>query len=129
MFIASVMPSSYLILLCPLLLLFLIFPSIRDFSNESSVHIRWPKYCSFSISPSSEYSELISLKIDWLDLAVQVTFRILLQHHNSKASILWCSAFPYGPVFTTMCDHWEDHSRNYMDLCQQSTCSAFQHTV
>ena len=70
-----------------------IFPSIRDFSNQSSVHIRWPKYWSFSISPSSEYSELISLKIDWFDLAVQGTFRSLLQHQSSKASVLWCSAF------------------------------------
>ena len=89
------MPSS-LILWCPLLVLPSIFPSIRDFSNESSVHIRWPKYWSFifSISPSSECSGLISLKIDWFDLlAVQRTFSSLLQHHSSKASILWHSAF------------------------------------
>ena len=76
MFTASVMPSSYLILLRPLLLLFLIFPSIRDFSNESSVHNRWPKYCSFSISPSNEYSGLISFRIDWFDLlAAQGTLK------------------------------------------------------
>ena len=90
------MLSSHLILWRPLLLLPSIFPSIRDFSNESSVHIRWPKYWSFSFSasPSSEYSGLISLKIDWFHLlAVQETFRSLLQHHSSKASILWCSAF------------------------------------
>ena len=96
MSIASVMQSSHLILWCPLLLLPSIFPSIRDFSNEPSVHIRWPKYWSFSfsVSPSSEYSRLISLKIDWFDLlALQGTFRSLLQHHSSKASILWCSAF------------------------------------
>ena len=94
MFIASVM-SSNLILWHPFLLPS-IFPNIRDFSHESSVHIRWPKYWSFSfsISPSSEYSGLISLKIDWLDLlAVQGTFRSLLQHHSLKAWILWPSAF------------------------------------
>ena len=96
MFIASVMPPSHLILWRPLLLLPSIFPSIRDFSNESSVHIRWPKYWSFSfsISPSSEYLGLISLKIDWFDLlAVQGILRSLLQHHSPKTSILWCSAF------------------------------------
>ena len=96
MFIALVMLSSHLILWRPLLLLPSIFPSIRDFSNESSVHIRWVKYqsFSFSISPSSEYSGLRSLKSDWFDLlAVQETLRSLLQHHSSKASILRHSAF------------------------------------
>ena len=95
MAIASVMPSNHLILCHPLLLP-LIFPSIRVFSNESVLHIRWPKYWSFSfsVSPSSEYSGLISFKIDWLDLlAVQGTLKSLLQHHSSKASILWRSAF------------------------------------
>ena len=92
MYIALEMPSSLLILRCPLLLPS-IFPSIRGFSNEFSVYIRWPKYWSLSISPSSEYSGLISLKTDWFDLAVQGTFRSLLQHHSLKASILWCSAF------------------------------------
>ena len=90
------MPSNHLILCCPLLLLPTIFPSIRVFSNESVVHIRWPKYWSFSfsISPSNEYSELISFRMDWLDLlAVQGTLKSLLQHHSSKASILRCSAF------------------------------------
>ena len=89
-----VMPSSHLIMLwCPLLLLPSIFPSIGDFSNELSVCIRWPKYWnfSFSISPSKEYSGLISLKIDCFDLAVQGTLRSLLQHHGLKASILQCS--------------------------------------
>ena len=89
------MPSSHLILWCPLLLLPSIFSNIRDFSSEKYVYIRWPKYCSFSfsISPSSEYSGLISLKIDWFDLlAVQRTFRSLLQYYSSKASILWHSA-------------------------------------
>ena len=90
------MPSNHLILCRPLLLLPSIFPSIRVFSNESAVHIRWPKYWSFSfsISPSSEHAGLISFRIDWLDLlAVQGTLKSLLQHHSSKASILWHSAF------------------------------------
>ena len=96
MSIESVMPSNHLILCHPLLLLPSIFPSIRVFSNESVPHIRWPKYWSFSfsISPSNEYSGLISFTMDWLDLlAVQGTLKSLLQHHSSKASILWCSAF------------------------------------
>ena len=96
MFIASVMPSSHLILWHSPLLLPTIFPSIRDFSNEPAVRIRGPKYWSFSfsISPSNEISGLISLKIDWFDLfAVQGTFRSLLQHQSLKASILWHSAF------------------------------------
>ena len=96
MSIESVMPSNHLILCCPLFLLASIFPSIRVFSNESVLHIRWPKYWnfSFSISPSNEYSGLISFRIDWLDLlAVQGTLKSLLQHHSSKASIPWHSAF------------------------------------
>ena len=96
MSIESVMPSNYLILCHPLLLPSSIFPSIRVFSNESVLHIRWPKYWSFSfsISPSNDYSGLISFRMDWLDLfAVQGTLKRLLQHHSSKASILWCSAF------------------------------------
>ena len=94
--VESVMPSSHLILCRPLLLLPSIFPSIKVFSNESALHIRWPKYWSFSfnISPSSEHSELISFRMDWLNLfAVQGTLKSLLQHHSSKASILQCSAF------------------------------------
>ena len=96
MSIESVIPSNHHILCCPLLLLPPIFPNIGVFSNESSVHIRWPKYWSFSfnISPSNEYSGLISFRMDWLDLlAVQGTLKSLLQHHNSKASILQRSAF------------------------------------
>ena len=96
MSIELVMPSSHLILCHPLLLLPSIFPSIRVFSNESVLHIRWPKYwsSSFSISPSNEYSGLISFRMDWMDLlAVQGTFKNLLQHHSSKVSILWQSAF------------------------------------
>ena len=94
MSIVSVMPSNHLILCLPFLLPPSIFPSIRVFSHELVLHLRWPKYWSFSfsISPSNEYSELISF--DWLDpLAVQGTLKSLLQHHSSKASILWCSAF------------------------------------
>ena len=96
MFTELVMPSNHPILSCPLLLLLLIFPSIRVFSNESALLIRWPKYWSFSfsISPSNEYSGLISLWIDWFDpRAVQGILKNLLQHHNSKASIFQCSAF------------------------------------
>ena len=95
MSIASVMPSNHLILCRPLFLLPSIFPSIRDFSNESAVHIRWPKYWSFSfsISPSSEHSGLISFKIDWFDPAVQATLKSPLLHHSLKTSILWHSAF------------------------------------
>ena len=108
MSIKSVMPSSHLILCHLLLLLPSIFPSIRVFSNESALCIRWPKYWSFSfsISPSNEYPGLISFRMDWLDLlAVQGTLQNLLQHHTSKASILWCLAFfmvqlshPYMPI-------------------------------
>ena len=95
MSIKLVTPSNHLILCRPLLLLPSIFPSIRVFSNESVLHIRWPNYWSFSfsISPSNEYSGLISFRIDWFDLSVQGTLKSLLQHHSSKASILWCSDF------------------------------------
>ena len=92
----SVMPFNHLILYRPLLLLPLIFSSIRVFSKESSLGIRWLKYWSFSFStsPSNEYSGIISFRMDWVDLlAVQGTLKSLLQHHSSKASILWCSAF------------------------------------
>ena len=94
--IEFVIPSNHFILCHPLLLLPSIFPVIRVFSNESVLHIRWPKYWSFSfsISPSKEYSELISFRMDWLDLlAVQGALKSLLLHHSSKASIFWCSAF------------------------------------
>ena len=94
--IESVMPSNHLILYRPLFLPPSVFPSIKVFSNESVLCIRWPKYWSFSfgISPSNEYSGLISFRMDWLDLlGIQGTLKSLLQHHSSKASILWCSAF------------------------------------
>ena len=103
MSIESVMPSNHLILCCHLLLLPSVFPSIRVFSNESALCIRWPKYWdfSFSISPSNDYSGLMSFRMDWLDLlAVQETLKSLLQHHSSKASILWCSGF-----FTVQLSH------------------------
>ena len=94
--VESVMSSSHLILCRPLLLLLSVFPSIRVFSNKSALPVRWPKYWSFSfsISPSNEHSGLISFRMDWLDLlAVQGTLKSLLQHHSSRASILWHSAF------------------------------------
>jgi len=94
MFLMLVMPSNHLILCHPLFVLPSNFPRIRVFSKESVLRIRWPKYWSFSISPSNEYSGLISFRMDWLDLlAVQGTLKSLLQHHSSKASILWHSAF------------------------------------
>ena len=111
MYIESMMPSSHLILCRPLLLLPPIPPSIRVFSNESTLHIRWPKYWSFSfsISPSNEHPGLISFRMDWLDLlAVQGTLKSLLQHHSSKASILRRSAF-----FTVQLSSIHDHSKNH----------------
>ena len=94
MSVESVMPYNHLILSRPLFLLSSIFPSIRLFSSESALHIRWPKYWSFSISPSNEYLGLISFRMDWLDLlAVHGTLKSLFQHHSSKTSVLWCSAF------------------------------------
>ena len=120
--IESVMPSSHLILCHPLLLLPPILPSIRVFSNESTLHMRWPKYWSFSfsINPSNEHPGLISFRRDWLDLlAVQGILKSLLQHHSSKASIFWCSAF-YRPTLTSIHDHWKNHSLDQTDLCWQS---------
>ena len=120
----SVMPSKHLILCHPLLLLPSVFPNIRVFSNKSVFHIWWPKYWSFSfsISPSSEYSGLISFRNDWLDLlAVQGTLKNLLQQHNSKPSFLWHSAFfmvnPH--LFTWLL------KKPYMDVCWQSEVSPF----
>ena len=128
MSIELVMPSNHLTL-CHSLLPPSVLPSIRVFSNESGLHIRWPKYWSFrlNISSSNEYSGLISFRMDWLDLlAVQGTLKSLLQHHSSKASILQHSAFfivqlshPY------IYDNWENHSLDQTDLCWQSNVSAF----
>ena len=113
MSIESVMSSSLLILCCPLLLLPSIFTSIRVFSNESALCIRWPKYWSFSfnMSPSNEHPGLISFRMDWLDLlAVQRTVKSLVQHHSPKASILQRSAFFYSSTLTSIHDHWKNRS-------------------
>ena len=131
--IESVMPSNHLILCRPLLLLPSIFPSIRVFSNESALSMRWPKYWSFSfsISPSNEYSGLISLRTDWLDLlAVQGSLSSILQHHSLKASILWCSvSLVYDPTVTAVYDYWRNHSFDYMDLYRQRDVSALIHCL
>ena len=126
MSIESVMPSNHLILCRPLLLLPSVFPSIRVFSNESVLRIRWPKdqSFSFSISPSSEYSGLISFRMDFLYLlVVQGTLKSLLQHHSSKALILWYSAF--FMVQLSHHDSWKNLSFDQTDLCWQSNVSAF----
>ena len=110
MSIKLVMPSSHLILCHPLLLLPLIFPSIRVFSSESVLHIRWPKYWSFSLSPSNEHPGLISFRMDWLDLlAVQGTLKSspTPQFKNVNSSAL---SFPYHPTLTFIHDHWKNHS-------------------
>ena len=112
MSIELVIPSNHLILCHPLLLLPSIFPKIRVFSSESALHIRWPNYWSFrfSIRPSNEYSRLISFRIYWFDLlAVQGTLKSLLQHHSSKASILWLSAFFIVQIAHPH-DYWKNHS-------------------
>ena len=124
--IESVIPSNHLILCRPFLLPPSIFPSTRAFSNEPALCIRWPKYWSFSfsISPSNEYSGLISFRIDWLDLlAVQGTLKSLL--HSSKASILWRSAFFMVQLSHPYMTAGKNHSFDYTDLCWQSDESAF----
>ena len=113
MSIKSVMPSNHLILYHPLLLLPSIFPSIRFFSNESVLWIRWPKYWSFSfsISPSNEYSGLISFRMDWLDLlAVQGTLKSLLQQSHFKSINYSKLSFFYGPTLTSIHDYWKNHN-------------------
>ena len=108
MSIEVVMPSNYLILCCPLILPPSIFPSIRVFSKESVLRIRWPKYWGFifNISPSNEYLGLLFFKLGWLDLlVVQGTLKTLLQHHSSKASILWCSAFFTAQLSHLACEY------------------------
>ena len=107
--IKLVMPSNHLTLCHPLLLLPSIFPSTRVFSKESVLHIKWPKYWSFSVSPSSEYSGLISYRINWFDLlAVQGTLKSLLQHHSSKASL--ALSLLHSPTLTSIHDHRKNHS-------------------
>ena len=128
MSIELIMPSNHLILCCIILLLPSIFPRIRVFSNESSLHIRWPEYWSFSfsISPSNEYSGLISFRLNWFDLlAVQGTPKSLLQYHSSKASVLQHSAFFMVQLSNPVHDYWKNYSFDYMDLCQQGDVSAF----
>ena len=131
MSIELMMPSNHLILCCPLLLP-LVFPSIRVFSSESVLYIRWPKYWSFSfsINPSNGYLGLISFRIDWFDLlAVQGILKSLLQPRNSKASILWYSTFFVVQLSHLYMTTGKNHSFDCMDLCQQSNISAFQCTV
>ena len=116
----SVMPSNYLIFYHPLLLPPSIFPSIRVFSSESALYIRWPKCWTFSfnISPSNEYPGLISLRMDWLDLlVVQGFLKSLFQHHSSKVSILLQLSFLYTATLTSTHDYWKNHSFDYMDFC------------
>ena len=113
MSIKLMMPSNHLFLCCPLLLPPSIFPSIRVFSNESVLCIRWPNYWnfSFSISPSNEYSGLISFRIDWFHLlAVQGTLKSILQHHSAKASNSPVLSFLYGQALTSIHDYWKNHS-------------------
>ena len=130
MSIKSVTPSNHLILCCPLLLVPSIFPSIRVFSNESALRIRWPKYWSFCISSSNEYSALIPDIIDWFDLlTVQGTLESLLQHHRSKTSIFWHLAF-----FMVQLSHPYMTTRkiinfDYTEFCRQSNISAFSYAV
>ena len=127
MSIESLLLSNHLIFCCPLLLLPSIFPSIRIFFIESALHIRWPKYWSFSISPSNEYSRLISFKIDWLDLlAVQGNLKSLLQHQVWKHQFFGAQAFFMVQLsHPSIHDYWKNHSFDYIDLCQQSGISAF----
>ena len=121
--IELVMPSNHLILCQPLFLLSSIFPSIRVFSNESPIHIRWPKYWSFSfsISPSEEYLWLISFKVDWLISLLSKGLLSLLQHQSWKISVLQHSAFfIVCPALTCVHDYWKEHSLDYTDLCRPS---------
>ena len=120
MLFESVTPSNHLILCCPFLLLPSIFPSIRVFYNELALCIRWPKYWSFSISPSNEYSGLIFFRIDSFDLlVVQGTLKSLLQHHNpKKKNNSLVLSLLYGPTLTSTHDYCKNHSFDYTDLCQ-----------
>ena len=131
MSIKSVMPSNHLILCRPHLLLPSIFPSIRVFSNELVLRIRWPKYWSFSfnISPSNEYSGLISLRIACFEFTVQGTLKSLLQHHSSKASIFQPSAFLMVQLSQSIHDYWKNHSFDYTDLCCLNNVSASEYAV
>ena len=130
MSIELVRPLNHLIFCRPLLFLLSIFPSIRVFPNELALCIRWPKYWSFSfsISPSNEYSGLMSHTIDWFDLlAVHRTLKSLLQHHSLKTSVSSSefSTQPNGQTLTSIHNHWKNHSFDCTDLCQQTDVSAF----
>ena len=128
MFIDSLMPSNQLIVCHSLLLLPLVFPILTVFSNELALHIKLPKYWSFSISisPSKEYLGLISFRIDWINLlVVQGTLKNLLQHHSLKASILWHSTLTWVSTFTSIHDYWKNYNFDYTDFCWQSEDSAF----
>ena len=130
MCIELVMPSNHLNLCCPLLFPPSISPSIRVFSNESVLHIRWSKYWSFSISPSNEYSGLIPFRMDWLDLlAVQGTLKksSLTPHFKSINSSML--SFLYSPTLTSIHDHRKNHSLDLTDLSRQSNVSAFEYTI
>ena len=130
--IESVMPSSHLILCHPLLLLPPIPPSIRVFSNESTLRKRWPKYWSFnfSIIPSKEIPGLISFRMDWLDLlAVQGTLRSLLQHHYFKSINSSVLSLLHSPILTSIHDHRKNHSLDKTDLCWQSNVFDFQYAI
>ena len=119
------MPCNHLILSCPLLLLPSIFPSMRVFSNEFTIHIRWPKYWIFSISPSNKYSGLISFWIGWFDLlSIQGTLKSppAPQFESINSSAL---SLLYGPTLTSIHDYWKNHSFDWMDLCWQSDVSLF----
>ena len=127
MFIESMMPSNYLILCYPLLLLSSVFHRMKVFCNELALRIRWPKYWSFSfiISPSNEYSGFISFRIHWFDLLVaQGTLKRLLQHHNSKTSLLRFSAFFMAQFSHLYMTTGKNHIFNYTDLCRESDVSA-----
>ena len=128
MSIDLVMPSNHLFLCCPLLLLPSLIPSIRVFSSELALRIRWPKYWSFSISPSNEYSGMISFRIDWFDLlAVQGALKSL---QNTIRKYQFFGAQPlYGPILTSIHDYWKNRSFDYTDLCWQSGVSAFLYTI
>ena len=126
MSIESVMPSNHLILCHPLLFLPSIFPNIRVFSSESVLHIRWPKYWSFSISPSNEYSGLIFFRIDWFALpAVQGTLKSLLPTPQFKSISSYVLSFLYSPPLTSVHEYWKNHSFDETDLCWQSNVSDF----
>ena len=124
MSIELVMPSNHLILCHPRLLLPSIFPSIRVFSSELVLRIRWPKYWSFSFSfsPFNKYLGLVFFRMDWLIYLQSKGFSRLLQHYSINSSVL---SLPYGPAFTSVHNYWTNHSFDYMDLCHQSDVTAF----